>query len=321
MDRNNTTAFIEAQQYSQFILENLPSMVLPDSFTRDVTDFGTGTTLNIKTVGTTTIQDVAEGLPLSFTNIDTNTITMSITDYIGDAWKISDELRQDGQQLEALMAMRAMEATRKIAENVETKYLKACNSAQTANAANAVNGVKHRFTANGASKQFEVQDFAYMRYAFDKADAPQSGRIAIVDPVVELTLNTLTNLVNVSNNPQFEGIITEGFAKEHRFIRNVFGWDIYTSNRLHVLTGAEGSLTDRDGNTTAGAAGDVANVFQCVADDNCKPIMRAWRLMPKTEGWRDSEERADKFQVTSRFGFGAQRGDTLGVVVSSATAY
>lgn len=321
MDRTNTTAFIEAQQYSQFILENLPDIVLPDGFTRDVSDFGTGTTLNIKTVGSTTIQDVAENIPLSFTNIDTNSITMSITDYIGDAWQVSDELRQDGSQIDTLLAMRAMEATRAIAENVETKYLAKCNSIQTANAANNVNNIKHRFVANGAGKQITLQDFAYMAYAFDKANVPDGGRIAIVDPVVELTINTLTNLVNVSNNPRFEGMITDGFAKDHRFVRNIFGWDIYTSNRLATLSAAEGALTDYEGNVTAGAVGDVANIFMSVLDDNTKPIMRAWRLMPQTEGWRDPEGRADKFQVTCRFGFGGQRTDTLGILITSPTAF
>lgn len=321
MDRTNTTAFIEAQQYSQFILENLPEIVLPDGFTRDVSDFGTGTTLNIKTVGATTIQDVAENIPLSFTNIDTNSITMSITDYIGDAWQVSDELRQDGSQIDTLLAMRALEATKAIAENVETKFLAKCNSIQTANAANNVNSVRHRWTANGANKQMTLQDFAYARFAFDKANAPAAGRIAIVDPVVELTFNSITNLVNVSNNPMFEGMVTEGFAKEHRFIKNIFGWDVYTSNRLPVLTAAEGALTDIDGNVTAGAVGDVVNIFMCVADDNTKPVMRAWRLMPSTEGWRDHEARADKFQVTCRFGFGGQRTDTLAVVISSPTAF
>ena len=69
------------------------------------------------------------------------------------------------------------------------------------------------------------------------------------------------------------------------------------------------------------AVGDKANVFMCVADDSCKPIMHAWRRAPKTEGWRDNEERADKYQVTSRFGFGAQRVDTLGVILTDEATY
>ena len=108
----NTQAFIEAQQYSKFILDNLHDGLLHDTFTRDVSDFGHGTTLNIKTVGTATLQEVFEEQPLSYNAIDTGTVTLQITDYIGDAWSISDVLRQDGSQIEALHAMRAMESTR-----------------------------------------------------------------------------------------------------------------------------------------------------------------------------------------------------------------
>jgi hypothetical protein len=114
---SNTTAFIEAQQYSQFILDNLHDYLLPEGMYRDVTDFGSGTTLNIKTVGTVTLQDAAEDVPLNFTNIDTGTITLAITDYIGDAWKVSDDLREDGSQVDTLMAMRAMESTRALGEH------------------------------------------------------------------------------------------------------------------------------------------------------------------------------------------------------------
>jgi len=48
----NTTAFVEAEQYSQFILDNMHDYLLPAGMYRDVSDFGSGTTLNIKTVGT-----------------------------------------------------------------------------------------------------------------------------------------------------------------------------------------------------------------------------------------------------------------------------
>ena len=60
----NTTPFIEAQQYSKFILENLNDGMLPQQFYRNVSDFQSGTTLNIKTVGTATIQDVQENSPI-----------------------------------------------------------------------------------------------------------------------------------------------------------------------------------------------------------------------------------------------------------------
>jgi len=321
----NTSAFIEAQQYSQFILENLDDFLLPEGLYRDVSDFGSGTTLNIKTVGTVTIQDAAEDTPLVYSPIDTGNITLAITDYVGDAWKVSDELREDGSQIDSLMSMRAMESTRALGENHETKFLNTAGTAQTAANLNLVNGRPHRWVAGGSGASTRVmtlEDFIAMKLAFDKANVPAGGRIAIVDPIVEASLNSLQNLVNVSNNPMFEGIVTDGFARDHKFVKNIFGFDIWTSNFLPVKTSTEALNGSSYGlaNDTA-EIGDVANVFMSIADDSTKPIMHAWRRQPKTEGWRDNEERADKFQVTSRFGFGAQRLDTLGVILTSSTTY
>ena len=322
----NTTAFIESQQYSQFILDNLHDYLLPEGMYRDVTDFGSGTTLNIKTVGTVTLQDAAEDTPLNFTNIDTGNITLSITDYIGDAWKVTDDLREDGSQVDTLMAMRAMESTRALGENHEGRFLAVANGGQTAANLNLVNGRPHRFVAGGsgaATRNVVLADFVSMKLAFDKANAPASGRIAIVDPIVEATLNSLISQTSVVNNtPQFQGVLNEGFARDHRFVRNIMGWDIYTSNFLPSLTATEtidGSAYDLANDTAE--IGDKANIFMCVADDSCKPVMHAWRRAPQTEGWRDQEERADKYQVTSRFGFGVQRADTLGVILTDEATY
>ncbi len=322
----NTTAFIESQQYSQFILDNLHDYLLPEGMYRDVTDFGSGTTLNIKTVGTVTLQDAAEDTPLNFTNIDTGNITLSITDYIGDAWKVTDDLREDGSQVDTLMAMRAMESTRALGENHEGRFLAVANGGQTAADVNLVNGRPHRWVAGGAgaaTRNVVLADFVSMKLAFDKANAPASGRIAIVDPIVEATLNTLISQTSVVNNtPQFQGVLNEGFARDHRFVRNIMGWDIYTSNFLPSLTATEainGAAYDLANDTAE--VGDKANIFMCVADDSCKPVMHAWRRAPQTEGWRDQEERADKYQVTSRFGFGVQRADTLGVLLTDDATY
>ena len=322
---SNTTAFIESQQYSQFILDNLHDYLLPEGMYRDVTDFGSGTTLNIKTVGTVTLQDAAEDTPLNFTNIDTGTITLAITDYIGDAWKVSDDLREDGSQVDTLMAMRAMESTRSLGENHESRFLAVANAGQTAANLNLVNARPHRFvgSAAGNARTITLADFVAMKLSFDKANAPAGGRIAIVDPIVEATLNTLISATTVVNNtPQFQGVLNEGFARDHRFVRNIMGWDIYTSNFLPSLTVAEAlnAAPYKLANTTS-VAGDKANIFMCVADDSCKPVMHAWRRAPQTEGWRAEEERGDKYQVTSRFGFGVQRLDTLGVVLTHPSNY
>jgi len=319
----NTAAFIEAQQYSNFILNNLHDGLLPGQFYRNVSDFPSGTTLNIKVVGAATIQDVEEDKAITYNPIDTSTITMSITDYIGDAWYVTDVLRTDGAQIEQLMAMRAQESTRAIQEDFESKFLYNCGiSAQTASSGNAINGVDHRWVADSAadnSYKMGLSDFIDMKLAFDKANVPQAGRIALVDPVVEATLNKLAGNFNVDRNPQFQALLEQGFAREHKFLFNLFGWDIWTSNRLPRVSTAE-TITHNSVSDTA-PVGSVANIFMNVLDDSTKPIMGCWRQMPKVEGDRNKDLARDEFVTRARFGFGRQRSESLGVVLTSATNY
>jgi ribose 5-phosphate isomerase RpiB len=88
--------------------------------------------------------------------------------------------------------------------------------------------------SGGNSGRIELADFAYAQYALKKASVPQMNLVAIVDPSVEYTINTLTNLVTVQNNPKWEGIVADGIGSGMRFVKNVYGFDVYTSNFLPV---------------------------------------------------------------------------------------
>lgn len=312
-NRANSTAFIEAEQYSAFILRNLHDGMLPGIMYRNVSDFGSGTTLNIKTVGSVTIQDGAEEVPFAYSPIESGTVTLTITDYVGDAWYVSDELREDGAQVEALMAARSSESTRAIQETFETRFLKKANTAQTDANANTINGFPHRIASavatGGRENTILLDHFIKMKLAFDKANVPMAGRIAIVDPVVSSTLDTLVTVTSTVT-PFGQKILENGFDRDHQFLMNLYGWNIITSNRLDKGTFSDG---------TTAVTGGVANVFMSVADDNTKPIMAAWRRMPKVEGERNKDLRRDEFVTSSRWGFGAQRVDTLGIVITSAT--
>jgi hypothetical protein len=319
----NTQAFIEAQQYSNFIITNLRDGLLPGQMYRNVSDFPNGTVLNIKVVGAATIQEVEEDKAITYAPIDTGVVTLAITDYIGDAWYVTDVLRQDGSQIEQLMAMRGMESTRAIQEDFESKFLRAAGiSAQTLSDGNTINGVNHRWIADAAgdnTHKVGLKDFIDMKLAFDKANVPQAGRIAIVDPVVEATLNTLAApSLSMDRNPSFQRVLEEGFVREHKFIMNLFGWDIWTSNRLPRV-GAE-TIT-HNGVSETSQPGYVANVFMNVLDDSVKPIMAAWRQQPSVEGERNKDLARDEFVTRARFGFGRQRPESLGVVISSASNY
>ena len=307
-NRGNSTAFIEAEQYSAFILRNLNDGLLPSTFYRNVSDFGSGSTLHIKTIGAVTVQDGAEEVPFEYTPIESGEVTMTITDYVGDAWYVTDELREDGSSVEALMAARSAESTRAIQEVFESRFLAKAQSLQTNANPNAVNGFAHRISSTASGNVMQLADIIKMKLAFDKANVPMAGRVLIVDPV---TAATLDGQVSIGRDvtPFAERILQNGFAREHQYLMNLYGFDIITSNRLPKGTFSDG---------TTSVSNAVANIAMCVADDNTKPVMGAWRRMPRVEGERNKDLRRDEFVTSSRWGFGGQRVDTLGVYITSA---
>jgi hypothetical protein len=308
----NTRPFIEAEQYSDFILMNLEDGLLPESFYRNVADFMMGDTLHIKTIGEVTLQETEEDMPLVYNPIESGEITFQITEYIGDAWRVSDDLREDGAQVDQLMAARSASSTRALQERFETDFLAAAAAPfVVATDGMAVNGFDHFKVSTETNNVFTIEDLVVMRLAADKANVPAAGRIFIVDPIVEATLNLKVSITN-DVTPFAEDILRNGLASGQKFISNWFGWDLLTSNRLHVADANDGTTTLSDA---------VFNIGMCILDDQTKPIMGAWRRAPSVQGERDFDRRGDKFQTTSRYGFGVQRIDTLFCIATSATSY
>ena len=305
----NTTAFIEQEIYSDFILKNLHDGLLGEQYYRNVADFGSGDTLNIPTVGSVTIQEGTENEAFTYNPIDTGRVTLTITDYVGDAWYVTDDMREDGYNVDALMAARSAESTRAIQENFETRFLATANAGQTDADPNTINGFAHRIASAETNNVFALSQLVSMRLAFDKANVPNNGRVFIADPVVEATLN---NLVNISTDvtPFAESILRSGMSSGMRFVGQLYGFDIILSNRLP---------TGNFGDGTTSVTGGVANIAMCVLDDQCKPVMAAWRRMPRVEGERNKDLRRDEFVVSARWGVGIQRVDTLGVIITSAS--
>lgn len=309
-NRANSAAFIEDTQYSALILRNLHDGLLPNTFYRNVTDFGSGTTLNIKTIGSVTVQDVAEDVSVDYTPIESGTIKMVIDNHVGDAWYVTDELKEDGAQVEALMAARSMESARALKEVYESRFLKRAVAGLVPNDPNLVNGFAHMRVASGPNNTLALKDFIDMKLAFDKANVPAGGRVAIVDPITAASFASMVQITSdITGWPQ--EIIKNGFDRDHQYITNLYGWHVITSNRLPLGTFGDGTDT----------ATGVANIFMCVADDNTKPMMAAWRRMPSLESERNKDKRRQEFVTSARYGFGVQRTDTLGVIVSSNTVY
>lgn len=307
---SNTRAFVEAEQYSNFILMNLHDGLLPDTFYRNVADFMHGDTLHIKTIGSVTLQEAEEDVALVYNPIESGEITFVITEYKGDAWYVTDDLREDGNQIEQLMAARSVENTRAIQEVFETDFLAAAAAPYAAASTGLpINGFPHFIVSAETNNIFSLDHLIEMRLAFDKANVPAAGRVFIVDPVVEATMNKNVSIANDVTDFA-KNILERGLAAGQRFITNWFGWDVLTSNRLF-----QGAANDGTTSITG-----VFNMFMCILDDQCKPMMGAWRRQPKVEGERNKDLARDEWVTRSRYGFGVQRMDTMGCLVTSPTA-
>lgn len=302
----NTRPFIESEVYSKFILMNLHDGLLPETFYRNVSDFGSGETLNIKTIGTVTLQETEEDTPLAYNPIESGEITFKITEYKGDAWYVTDDLREDGAQIEQLMSARASESTRAIQEVFETDFLRTAaayyaTGGAGAGSPNLINGQPHLIPSKHASGEFELGQLLQARLSFDKANVPGDGRVFICDPTVE---SSLAKLVTITHDVTEFGkqILENGLARGQRFLMNLYSFSIITSNRLHVANYSDG---------TTSLSNAVGNLAMCVVDDHCKPIMGAWRRLPSVEGERNKDRRRDEFVTTCRYGHGIQRLDTM----------
>lgn len=320
---SNTTAnqspLIKAQVFSEFMLETINDGFLPDGLHRDVSDFGDGDTLYIPVMGETVLRDYVEDTGVEFDAVDTGQITLTITEYVSAGSYITDKLKQDAYKAAALEAAIPREHLRLIKERYETDLLAQANK-QTLSDPNTINGFAHRWVASSGTTNgvITLEDFAYAKLSADKANMPEENRIAIVDPIVEMTFNYLAGAQAFTNNPQWKGIAESGFARGKRFLRNVYGWDVYVSNRLPTVTETINGGPHASSKTAT--AGKV-NIFGCFYDDQHTPFMGAWRQLPQSEGFRNTTFKRDEYSTTGRWGFGLQRRESLISVLTSASAY
>lgn len=322
---SNSSALRRAEMYSEVILDTIKDNFLPEGIHRDVSDFPDGDTLHVTTFGDAIVRDVQEDQDRPIDPLDTGEITLTITEHKGTGNYITDEMMEDSWKARQFDKALPGKHLRALKEAYETDLLATSEDLQTQAAANTINGLAHRYVASGASGVLTLDDLIYAKLAMDKANIPAEGRIFIVDSVVEATVNGLGNLVNVSNNPRFEGIVETGFAKNMQFIKNIYGFDIYISNRLpHVSSEAINTsaitIPAPSGSGTSAADAVVCQAMS-VVDPLMAPYMGAWRRMPKTEGFRNVQKGRDEFYTTARWGFGGQRPQSLVSILVNAADY
>lgn len=310
---------VRTELWSDQMKEVLQDILQGQQYVNWMTNFPDGVTFTIPSIGELPMRNVSENDPAVYDALDTGEFQFTINHYVEAATFITDKAKQDSYYADQLIASFVPKMKRAIEENLETNIFKLV-TAQTAANANSINNAPHRFVAHGGSNTvLSLEDFAQAKFAMDKANASQR-RVAIIDPSQEFVLNTITNLVNVSNNPKFEGIIQEGFVNSTtglRFSRNIYGFDVYVSNYLHAITGTEAINADARGSVTS-PSGAVNNLFMSVGGDET-PFKGAWRQMPRVEFERNKDLRRDEYVMNARYGLKLYRPECLVAVLSKNT--
>jgi hypothetical protein len=310
MNTANSALLTRSEIWSTQLKEVLQDQLEAQGWVNWLSEFPDGDQFTIPSVGESTIQDYVEDTDIVYSALDTGEFTFAITEYLSAGHYITEKARQDLFYAAKLESMFVPSQARALAEKLETDILAlgagGASGGQTASATNSINGAEHRFIGTGTNETFAVADAAKALYALKKANVPGSNLMAIVDPSVEYALNTITNIVNVSNNPRWEGVIETGIGSDMRFIKNIFGFDFYVSNYL----------PDANETITLTTAAGKANIFFSAASPDLVPFMGAMRQMPKVDAEYNKDKQREEYVTTARYGLKVYRPENLVCVLT-----
>lgn len=316
---SNSANLIRASVYSNQLKDILRDTLMMTGWVDDLgNEFPDGTTFNIPSIGDASVDDYAEGDDVVYRPLATGNFQFTISEYLSSGLKISKKLMQDSWQAERLMASFVPKESRAIMEHFEATALEKPEAilGASANGQYILNGMKHRY-AGGNAGEIELADFAYALTALKKSNVPATNLIAIVPPETEFVLNSISNLVALDSNPRWEGIVADGIGGSGmRFVKNVFGFDVYTSNYLPDVT--DNALPERDGSTTkdfSSTAGKPCYFFS--AEQSVLPLVSAWRQMPEVDYKYEQDSQEHKFVTTARYGVKLFRPENMVSVVTS----
>jgi len=312
MTASTVSLLTRAEVWSRELKEILRDELMAQTYVRWLQDFPDGDTFKIPSIGQAYVDDYVEDESIKYRPLDTGQFTFQINEYLSSGTYVTKKAEQDMFYMNELVSRFVPEQERAIMEHVEEAIL-GLQSQQTAGNTNTINGGLHRYAA-GNSGIVELADFARANLSLNLANVSANNRVAIVDPSVAYTIETLTNLTSVQNNPMFEGIVSSGIATGMRFVRNVYGFDVYTSQRLATISSE--TLVEGDGVTSASRAGYKANLFFS-ADASVVPFIGAWRQMPEVDTEYNKDFQRTEFVTTARYGVKLYRPENLVVVLSN----
>jgi len=317
MTTSNTSFLQRAQVYSSELKEILRDEMMAQRYVRMLDGFPDGNTFNIPSIGQAQVDNYSEDSAVTYRPLDTGNFTFSVDKYLSSATYMTKKAEQDTFYSSELMSRFVPEQERAIMEHFETTTLAAPEAGVSANSTEAINSISMRVGSTGTGEVISLKEFAYARYALKKQNVPDSNLVAIVDPSVEYTLNTLSNVINVSNNPRFEGLVRDGIATGMRFVANVYGFDVYCSNFLPTAT--DNALPDlAAANQDYSSTNGVVNLFFS-ADQSVNPFVGAFRQQPQVDYDYNKDFQRHEFVTTARYGVKLYRPENMVRVITKPT--
>lgn len=316
MNTTNGALLIRDEIWSRELKDVLEEDLMMTKYVRMLEGFPDGDTFTIPSVGDLHVDDYAEDTDVVYRPMDTGEFQFNISEYLSSGTYITKKMEQDSFYTSQVVSSFVPKQRRAIMEHFEQTMLEQPEAilGATANGQYQINNAYHRMSG-GNSGRLEVEDFAYAWYALDKANVPAVGRVAIVDPVIGFDMSTLTNIVNVSDNPRWEGIIESGMTTGMTFIKNIQGFDVYTSNFLPDVT--DNALPERNGSTTndfSSTAGKPCYFFSTVRD--ILPFVAAWRQQPQVDYEYNKDKQRHEWVTTARYGKGLIRPENMVSIVT-----
>lgn len=307
---NNNTHLVRANLWSNQVKEVLLDELMGTKYVDMITDFPDGDTLNIPSIGQAEVMDYAEGQGVKYTGLDTGNFTFSINRYKSSATFITERMKQDSFYMSRLVSGFVPKQSRAIAKAMEIDIMNLGPDGQTASNPNNINGAAHRWIGAGTNETISLNDFARAKYALQMANVPMVNLTAIVDPSVEFTLSTLSNLTNVSNNPRWEGVVANGISTGMKFVMNVYGFDVYVSQNLK-----QGVAETINAGVSRTSTVGVANLFFSAAPD-VLPFVGSIRQPPKVDSEYNKDFQREEYVTTCRYGFKLFRPENMVVVIT-----
>jgi hypothetical protein len=314
MTTANTEHLIRSELWSSTLKEILRDELMAQRYVSMLDGFPDGDTFTIPSIGQLTVRDYTEDTAAVYSPLDTGEYQFTIDEYLQSGTYITKKQMQDSFYSAQLISKFVPEMSRAISEHFELNTLATPEEGVSANSNESINGIEMRWAAGGTGAVMTVEDFARARYALKKQNVPDTNLIAIVDPSVEFTMNTLSNLVDVSYNPRWEGIVADGIATGMTFVKNIYGFDVYTSNYLATATDAA-LPTAANANVDFSSVNGKANLFFSAAPQ-VTPFVGAWRQQPEVDYEYNKDFQRHEYIMTARYGVDLYRPENMIRVIS-----